>query len=97
MNTDVIMSRQQKSLLILKTNLEQSIEKAELDCHPLELSELKKCYAEVCRLSKLQQEANKETLEEVATSISLLSHHASPHNQIVERTAVGIRLLATTA
>jgi hypothetical protein len=91
------MGRQHKSLLTLKANLEQSIEKAELDCRPLELSHLKSCYSEVNRLSTLGQAASKEALEDVATSVSLLSNQNAPHNQEIERTAVGIRLLAATA
>ncbi len=90
------MGRQQKSLLTLKVNLEQSIEKAELDCYPLELSQLKKCYAEVSRLIESGRSASKETLEEVATSICALSDQTPSHNPTVEQTAIGIRLLAAT-
>ena len=91
------MGRQQKSLQTLKVNLEQSIEKAELDCHPLELSQLKKCYGQVCRLCELSQTASKEALEDAATSIASLSHQNQTHNQTVEITAISIQLLATTA
>lgn len=91
------MNRLHKSLLKLKVNLEQSIEKAELDCNPLELSQLKKCYAEVSRLSELGQNTNKEVLVGVATSISLLANKNSTHNEAVEKTAISIRLLAAIA
>jgi len=91
------MDRQQKSLLTLKVNLEQIIEKAELDCHPLELSQLKKCHAEVSCLIELDCPASKEALTEIATSISVLSDQTPSHKSTVELTAVGIRLLAATA
>jgi len=97
MDTDIIMGRQQRSLRTLKVNLEQSIEKAELDCHPHELSQLKKCYAEISRLVDIGNPASKEALEKAATSISALSDQSPTYNSAVEQTAVGMRLLAATA
>ncbi len=89
------MDRQQKSLLKLRTNLEQSIEKAELNCSPLELAQLKKCHTEISQLCAMNKTVEKNILEEVASSISVLSHQSS--NQSVEKTALGMHMLVATA
>jgi len=89
------MDRQQKSLLKLRTNLEQSIEKAELDCSPLELAQLKKCHSEINQLCATNETVNKNTLEEVASSISVLSHQSD--NLAVEKTALSMHMLVATA
>jgi len=91
----LVMDRQQKLLLKLRTNLEQSIEKAELDCSPLELAQLKKCHSEISRLCAMNKTVHKDALEEVASSISVLSHQSN--NQSVENTALGIHMLVATA
>lgn len=90
-----VMDRQQKLLLKLRTNLEQSIEKAELDCSPLELAQLKKCHSEINQLCANNEIVRKDTLEEVASSISVLSHQSN--NQTVEKTALGMHMLVATS
>ena len=89
------MERQQKSLLKLRTNLEQSIEKAELDCSPFELAQLKKCHTEIQQLCAANESVSKGALEEVASAISIISHQSN--NPSVEKTALGMHILVATA